>query len=83
MLSAENLLAKLGELDTITRELLEEARKRRDLRTALAAVRESRGNVDSYARINLDSDLGARLEALEAALNEFTTTEQRGGDDAS
>jgi hypothetical protein len=52
MLSGENLLAKLAELDGATREMLDTARKWGDLRTALAAVRESRSNIEAYARID-------------------------------
>jgi hypothetical protein len=52
MLSGKNLLAKVAELDGATREMLDTARKWGDLRTALMAVRESRSNIEAYARID-------------------------------
>lgn len=53
MLSAENLLAKLGALDEETLQLLNAAIEAGDIRTALAAIRESRSNIEAYARIDL------------------------------
>jgi hypothetical protein len=66
MLSAENLLAKLGELDRETREMLTEARTQGKIQTALSAVRESRGNIEAFARIGPMSEVEQRLRALEA-----------------
>jgi hypothetical protein len=65
MLSANNLLEKLAELDTETREMLIEARTAGDIRTALVAVRESRSNIESFAHIGPLSDVEQRLAALE------------------
>lgn len=66
MLTATNLLARLSSLDETTMELLAEARQAGDLRTALAAIRESRGNVESYARIGILGEVEERLARLEA-----------------
>lgn len=66
MLTSTNLLNKLSSLDETTMELLAEARQAGDLRTALAAIRESRGNVESYARIGVWGEVEARLSSLEA-----------------
>lgn len=70
MLSADNLLDRLAELDAETREMLTEARQAGDLRAALAAIRESRGNIESYARIGALGEVEARLAKLEAAQQE-------------
>jgi hypothetical protein len=67
MLSAENLLAKLGELDKETREILDEALRQGKLLTALSAIRESRNNIEAFSRIGPMADVEARLRALEAA----------------
>lgn len=69
MLSANNLLAKLSALDDRTLGLLVKAEKQGDLRTALLAVRESRGNVESYARLGVESAIEGRLSALEELLH--------------
>jgi hypothetical protein len=69
MLSADNLLAKLGELDEATREILAEARETGNARTALAAIRESRANIESFAHIGPLSDLEERLRTLEEGGN--------------
>jgi hypothetical protein len=76
MLSADNLLAKLGELDRETREMLTEARTAGKINVALSAVRESRGNIEAFARIGPMSEVEQRLRALEAA-----QAQQKGGGD--
>lgn len=65
MLTATNLLNKLASLDETTMELLAEARQAGDLRTALTAIRESRGNIESYSRIGVLVEVEERLAALE------------------
>ncbi len=65
MLSSQNLLDRLSHLDEMTLEMLTEARTSGDLRTALSAVRESRGNIEVYSRIAEQSDIAARLAQLE------------------
>lgn len=65
MLSATNLLARLASLDEQTLELLAEARASADLRAALLAVRESRGNLEAYSRIGVAGELERRIAALE------------------
>ncbi len=45
--------------------MLTEARATGDLRVALSAVRESRGNIEAYSRIGPLSDVEQRLAALE------------------
>jgi hypothetical protein len=61
MLSSDNLLAKLGALDQMTTEMLEQARHGGDIRTALAAVRESRGNIEAFSRISAEHEALARV----------------------
>jgi hypothetical protein len=65
MLSGDNLLDKLSALDEQTLEMLAEARHGGDLRTALTAVRESRGNIEAFSRIGPMSDIERRLDRLE------------------
>ena len=65
MLNETNLLQRISDLDHVTSEMLDEARTAGDIRAALQAVRESRGNVEAYARLGALSDLEARLRALE------------------
>ncbi len=65
VLSAANLLERLGELDEATRQMLEEAHHAGDLRTALQAVNESRHNIEAYSRIGTVGELERRLDALE------------------
>jgi hypothetical protein len=64
-LSADNLLAKLGELDEVTREILAKAHEEGNARNALAAIRESRANIESFAHIGPMSEHEERLRALE------------------
>lgn len=59
-LSADNLLAKLSALDERTMKLLDTAERTGQLRTALAAIHESRANIDGYARLIA---LGTLLQA--------------------
>lgn len=59
-LSADNLLAKLSALDERTLRLLDTAERTGQLRTALAAIHESRANIDGYARLIA---LGTLLQA--------------------
>ncbi len=66
MLSAENLLTKLAELDDATRAMLAEAQEAGDLRVALQAVHESRATIETFSRLGVLSDLEKRLAAVEA-----------------
>ncbi len=64
MLSAENLLLRLSELDAIARDLLGEAHEAGDIRAALMAVRESRETIFAYARIGQARMLAGLNEAI-------------------
>ncbi len=65
MLSADNLLENLSALDRETLDLLARAKQQGDIRAALGAVRESRGNIEAYAKIGPLGDIEQRLKALE------------------
>ena len=73
MLSADNLLAKLSDLDQRTLKLLDTAETSGDIRTALSAIRESRGNIEAFARLGPMSELEQRLNTLEQSLSGATT----------
>ncbi len=66
MLSTDNLLLKLSELDDECRAMLTEARTAGDLRVALQAVHESRATIETFSRLGVLSDLEKRLAAVEA-----------------
>ncbi|HEX8996354.1 MAG TPA: hypothetical protein VF812_10015 [Ktedonobacterales bacterium] len=84
MLSSDHPLEKLSDLDAATLEMLTEARQVGDLRAALAAIRESRGNIESYSRIGVLDEVEERLAALEAqarATLPVGTSSDAGADD--
>jgi hypothetical protein len=64
MLGAQTLLERLSDLDRQTLEMLAESREAGNTRTALMAVRESRGNVEAFSKITQDP-LKARIRDLE------------------
>ena len=70
MLTTENLLNKLSVLDDIALELLAEARKAGDIRAALLAVKESRSNVEVFAKLGPLGEVEGRLARLEARATE-------------
>jgi len=69
VLHAENLLQKLGSLYERTVRMLDQAEAAGDLRTAVAAVREARGTVETFARVGLA--LAQREEPEESARDDL------------
>jgi hypothetical protein len=69
-LSVDNLLSKLSALDDATLEMLAEARLAGELRTALIAIRESRGNVETFANIAEKTDVVKQLAEIQEELAE-------------
>ncbi|MGQ9683847.1 MAG: hypothetical protein ACUVX9_15025 [Anaerolineae bacterium] len=64
-LTVERLLSDLADLQRRALALLTKAENAGDLRAALAAIRETRGVVESAARLIEVSELRRRIEALE------------------
>jgi hypothetical protein len=69
-LSVDTLLDRLSHLNEATLEMLAEARLAGELRTALIAIRESRGNVETFANIAEKTDVVKQLEEIQSELAE-------------
>ena len=64
-LSVDTLLDRLSHLNEATLEMLAEARLAGELRTALIAIRESRGNVETFANIAEKTDVAKQLAEIQ------------------
>lgn len=69
VLSANNLLAKLGEWHEKMEHQYTKADAANEIMAAVATARVGINAIESFAKITLDADLAKRLDALEAQLN--------------
>jgi hypothetical protein len=69
-LSVDTQLDRLSHLSEATLEMLAEARLAGELRTALIAIRESRGNVETFANIAEKTDVVKQLAEIQEELAE-------------